>query len=634
MISVPYSHHTPPVAEAMSKPESPPDANEPSPGEQRRQSLPSTAVSLDIEAPETILGTLLAGRYRLDEVIGRGGMSVIYRAEHIHMRKAFAVKVLHRELSVLPEVVARFEREAVAAASIDHPNVAAATDFGRLGDGSFYLVLEHIAGRSLAELLARREPLPEGRVVPIIRQIAEALVGAHAQGIVHRDLKPENIMLVERPDDPEFVKVLDFGIAKVSVEPGGPVLTRAGSVFGTPQYMSPEQAGGGQADARSDLYALGILAYEMLSGYPPFDDPDVRRVVMMQTSEFPARLPADCGARLRAFVERLLEKDPERRFQTAHEALEALDAIAREEDRPGEPPRRFRVLLGRIPEQVRIGKLSLTREHVVLLVGGGAALVGLSLLVLLVVALWPDRPAATPAAAPVAEGQEAMPAAVSSVVPKLPREVLVARAAVGDEEALDLLHKRAESSGTAESWLALGRGYARRGQHGIAMRAYEKALERQGTLRNDHVLLRDVRAAAREEASAEAALRVASRLLDSAGADILYDVWVSTAQKTPTTQLAKQLVYDSSVRSKASPSLEVALKLRAAERCQDYERLLSDVILYGDRRVARLVKPLKLTTGCGPGTREDCYPCLRNDAELLETALGESLRRPEPRVLY
>jgi serine/threonine-protein kinase len=201
-----------------------------------------------------LIGQTLSGRYRIDRLLGEGGMGAVYEAEHTHMRKRLAVKVLHQEMSHLPEVVARFEREAMAAAHIDHPNVAAATDFGMLEDGSFFLALEYVEGHSLRDVVAQGR-LELGRALHIVSQMAQALHRAHALGIVHRDLKPENVMLVERENDPDFVKVLDFGIAKVPVgelaseEPaasaasGAPkILTQMGMVYGTPEYMAPEQA--------------------------------------------------------------------------------------------------------------------------------------------------------------------------------------------------------------------------------------------------------------------------------------------------------------------------------------------------------------------------------------------------------
>ena len=166
-------------------------------------------------------------------------MGKVYAAEHVLMRKRLAVKILHRELTAVPEVVARFEREAMAAANIDHPNVAAATDFGKLPDGSVFLVLEFVQGRNLRDEIAPG-PMPFERALRIARQIGSALAAAHALAIVHRDLKPENVMLIEKGADPDFAKVLDFGIAKVPIgeqsgdDRGGKPITKVGMVFGTP----------------------------------------------------------------------------------------------------------------------------------------------------------------------------------------------------------------------------------------------------------------------------------------------------------------------------------------------------------------------------------------------------------------
>ena len=166
--------------------------------------------------PRRLLGQVISGRYRIDELIGEGGMGAVYRATHTHMRKRLAVKVLHPEMLGLTEAVERFEREAIAGAHIEHPNVAAATDFGKLEDGSHFLVLELLEGEDLRTIIGRGTVSPE-RAVKIVRQIAMALRAAHQLGIVHRDLKPENIMLLQKEREADVVKVLDFGIAKVPV---------------------------------------------------------------------------------------------------------------------------------------------------------------------------------------------------------------------------------------------------------------------------------------------------------------------------------------------------------------------------------------------------------------------------------
>jgi serine/threonine-protein kinase len=297
------------------------------------------------------VGTVLADRYRLNELVGEGGMGKVYGAEHIHMRKRVAVKVLHRELTTVPEVVARFEREAMAAANIDHPNVAIATDFGKLADGAVFLVLEFVQGKNLRDQVAQG-PFEVPRALHIARQIAGALGAAHTQSIVHRDLKPENVMLIEKGGDPDFVKVLDFGIAKVPIDQiakdapadapkSGHVITRAGMVFGTPEYMAPEQALGQNVDGRADLYALGVILFEMITGGRPFVGDDKASILGQQLSKSPPRLSEKLGVEVPESVEqvvvRLLAKEVALRFQKADEVAAAVEAIIGPIPRPQLP---------------------------------------------------------------------------------------------------------------------------------------------------------------------------------------------------------------------------------------------------------------------------------------------------------
>ncbi|HWZ88293.1 MAG TPA: serine/threonine-protein kinase, partial [Polyangiaceae bacterium] len=283
------------------------------------------------------IGTLLADRYRIDALVGEGGMGKVYSAEHVLMRKRLAVKVLHRELTSVPEVVARFEREAMAAANIEHPNVAAATDFGKLPDGAVFLVLEFVSGRSLRDEVAQG-PFAVDRALHVARQIAAALGAAHLQGIVHRDLKPENVMLVEKGGDPDFVKVLDFGIAKVPLGdlPGhtkqGNPITKAGMVFGTPEYMAPEQALGQNVDGRADLYALGVILFEMLSGVRPFSSQSSVGILGQQLSKPPPTfLERAPGIAVPPSVEqithKLLQRESGERFASATDLLQVIDAL-------------------------------------------------------------------------------------------------------------------------------------------------------------------------------------------------------------------------------------------------------------------------------------------------------------------
>ncbi|HEU4536512.1 MAG TPA: protein kinase [Polyangiaceae bacterium] len=288
--------------------------------------------------PGRMAGALLSDRYRVTTLLGEGGMGEVYLGEHVLMRKRVAIKVLHPDMMAHDEVVARFEREAMAAAHIDHPNVATATDFGRTPEGSFFLVLEYIEGRSLRDALGALGALPPARALHIARQVTLALVRAHELGIVHRDLKPENVMLVARGQDTDFVKVLDFGIAKVPVQEltgkatVADPLTRMGVMYGTPEYMAPEQALGQSIDHRADLYALGVMLYEMVAGSRPFDANDPVSLVAMHITTAPeppsARNPAaGVPAPVEALVLGLMQKDPAARPASAQEVLDAIDAM-------------------------------------------------------------------------------------------------------------------------------------------------------------------------------------------------------------------------------------------------------------------------------------------------------------------
>jgi serine/threonine-protein kinase len=326
-----------PVIDASPPEDAPPPGDAPPPPPPPRKSE-----SMRPGGPDSLIGLVISDRYRIEKLLGEGGMGAVYQAEHTLMRKRLAVKVLHPEMSRMREVVARFEREAMAAAHIEHPNVAAATDFGKLEDGSFFLVLEFIEGKALRAEIGKGR-LALGRALHITQQILAALVRAHALGIVHRDLKPENVMLVDRDGDHDFVKVLDFGIAKVPIheigegeggkrDPNTPALTQAGMVYGTPEYMAPEQALGNPVDPRADLYAVGVMAYEMLTGVRPFEaDSKVKLLGMQVTAPVPAMIEKAVDAvipfEVEELVRKLLSKEAVDRGKDAKEVLDNLTAV-------------------------------------------------------------------------------------------------------------------------------------------------------------------------------------------------------------------------------------------------------------------------------------------------------------------
>ncbi len=287
-------------------------------------------------ASDRLIGALIDGRYRVEALLGEGGMGLVYRATHIRLQKTLAIKVLRRENVRDPEVIARFRREAESASNIGNEHIVDISDFGSLPDGSAYFVMECLEGRDLVDELDRSERLSEERAVHIARQICVALGAAHEVGIVHRDLKPENVFLVERGDDRDFVKVLDFGIAKVANRPHR--ITRDGEVLGTPHYMAPEQCSGGEIDRRADVYALGALLYEMVTGHVPHDADTVMGILTKQMyadatpprTRTPALSPA-----LEQLILRALAKKPEERYPSMHEMERALAELASHSSRRG-----------------------------------------------------------------------------------------------------------------------------------------------------------------------------------------------------------------------------------------------------------------------------------------------------------
>ncbi|HEY6077306.1 MAG TPA: serine/threonine-protein kinase [Polyangiaceae bacterium] len=278
---------------------------------------------------ENLTGQLLDGRYQIDYVLGVGSMGVVYGARHADVGKLVAVKALRQHLASDAEALQRFRAEATAATSIGNQHIVETFDFGRLEDGTAYMVMEYLEGRSLAELIDGWAPLTVPRITKIGVQIAEALSAAHLVGIVHRDLKPDNVFLCEREGDSDFVKILDFGIAKFGVSQAR--MTQAGAVFGTPAYMSPEQALGKATDGRTDIYALGVMLYEMACGNVPFQGDSAIAVLSLQANVTPVPLAtrqADVSPELDAIVSKCLQKEAEARYSSMAELAADLARLA------------------------------------------------------------------------------------------------------------------------------------------------------------------------------------------------------------------------------------------------------------------------------------------------------------------
>jgi serine/threonine protein kinase len=634
--------------------------------------------------PELLIGVTLSGRYLIERLIGEGGMGAVYQAEHTHMRKRLAVKVLHPEMSRLPEVVARFEREAMAAAHIDHPNVAAATDFGKLEDGSFFLVLEYVEGRGLRDVIAEG-PLELGRALHVGRQIASALGRAHALGIVHRDLKPENVMLVAREGDPDFVKVLDFGIAKVPIgELGsdravhsGPALTQLGMVYGTPEYMAPEQALGQEVDARADLYSLGAIMFEMLAGVRPYEhESKVTLLGMHVTAPIPkmsVRAPgSNVPPAVEAVVAKLLAKEASARFADSKALVEAIDEVVEslvasgQIAEPAQPLSRVQTPgsrngklssnanLALQPTSLAEPAIDARRARLESLVGRSRAALGRALEgapswatpervvvaggVVLALALFGGVAALShgggPATTAVAAGGAASPPP-RPPDPQTDDLVAAARAKIekGDYataiETLSALEKSGPDRPDVHELLEHAYTGVRNAKD--AMREVGLWLNADANAAADSKLEEDVRNAALLKESQDDAFALLESQMGPRGIDILYDIayGASGRQYPQAAARARHSLENDAVQGRASPALAVLLDFREAKTCEAKRALLDRAHDHGDARLLVILQPYTTSRGCGFLGQRDCYPCMHKD-----TALRDAISAIEERAAH
>ena len=317
----------------------------------RRHESDSSSASGNIGAvTDPLIGKAVdSGEYVILDRIGTGGMGSVYKAEQPSMNRLVAVKVLHSRFATRDDLVARFRREARAMSQLAHPNTARVYKYGALDDGSVYFVMDYLEGRNLAHEVRQKGPMEAERAVKIMIQVCGALEEAHRAGIVHRDLKPENVFLTAQGGTEDFPKVLDFGLAKMSEKQmgrGSMMFTQQGMVFGTPEFMSPEQAQGEELDRRSDIYSLALILYELMTGQLPFEAKTPLDMMKAHVKDPPIpisqRVPGlKFSAELEATILKALAKKPDDRYATASDFAEALRGCLRESAEPvsiGAPP--------------------------------------------------------------------------------------------------------------------------------------------------------------------------------------------------------------------------------------------------------------------------------------------------------
>ncbi|NUP12282.1 MAG: serine/threonine protein kinase [Polyangiaceae bacterium] len=607
--------------------------------------MPPDSLQSELERERALIGKLVADRYYVEALIGKGGMGAVYRGEQVKLRKRVAIKVLQPNAERLPQMVERFEREAIAGAHIEHPNVASAIDFGRLDDGSYYLVTQFVEGISLGKEMARG-PMPVLRALRVAQQVASALVAVHAKGIVHRDLKPENLLL----DASERIKLIDFGLSKVRLDLLSPqtqattkndgALTTAGMVFGTVAYMPPEITLGMDAvDARGDLYALGIILYEMLSGRRPFESSDVVSHFKHQRLEEPppisVRAPTvNVPAPVQAVVMRLIQRSPTDRYQTAAEALAAIESVIVGLERaPASGPALTPVdddAAGELPTRVPPGASSFTAfkartgtqvpKWALAVVGVVSVALGCALVLLL--RSKDDARHHTKEAHSDEEESESSStrsktrttaSATTSEAPVSSAAPTSSAPSTANTEDVEALKERMRKASNKKSWVTAANAL-------LSLSEIEPIAEDK-SIRSTIVAVVAGIAFEPNHPSTERIFELFEKKSGTAGLDVLYEVAVSRGA-TKAGQRAEVILKKPDVRERATPALRIALEFREAS-CEKKRGLLERAASEGDLRVLMQLQALR-GAKC-PSKKDPC--CFREDGptadaiEALKTRL-------------
>ena len=562
-------------------------------------------------APDAIVGTVIGERYRILERIGEGGMGAVYRAEHTLMKKIVAVKLLHPELGRLDEVAKRFEREAQSASRLNHEHIIQVTDFGRTETGSLFLVMEFLQGESLAAAIKRTGRLAPQRAIAVARQMLSALEHAHAEGVVHRDLKPENVMLVVRQTMPpvDFIKILDFGIAKMSDDvPTDKPLTQAGVVFGTPDYMSPEQAMGDQIDGRTDLYSTGVILFEMLTGQKPFAGKSHVEIISQHLTKQPPALrsiaPEVPGA-LEQVVRRALAKKRDERFRSATEFQSALEMVG-EVTNPGLRVRssssvpsislrpladRVASTWNRIPAQ--------TRRYV--------PWVAIGLLVILIGSLTIKR-----------HGPTSTPPPPKPAAPEVARYTQLAEEALsqGDlgKARIILTEQLAKHPDAARVHYLMGNVDFLEHKPDAGLDAYREAIRRDPGYRGDAALLRNLRLLLDDKRMAPEALDVLIKDVGKPAGDAIAEV-ASNEKRIELRHAALRGCEDLGCDGKVDKVNSYVLDLTQTKTCEERRDAVLHLRKLGDKRALDPLRRARRRGGALFGLFSGGNDCIRKDLD-------------------
>ncbi len=608
------------------------------------------------------VGETLAGRYDLVEFIERGAMGEVYRAEHALMKKKVAIKILHSEVTGQGKIVERFRREAQAAANIDHPNVCIATDFGRTDAGEFFLVMEYLRGETLKEVVDRQGRFEVDRALHVAHQIASALARAHQVGVIHRDLKPDNIMLVERGDDSDFVKILDFGIARVRMEDQTPELTKTGAVFGTPSYMSPEQAAGDPLDHRADLYALGNVMFEMVTGRRVFEADRGAQVMAMHVSKDPPRpselIDSEIDPEVESLILSLLDKEPDARPQSAirlRARLEELGAgeglFPHPEAEAGDSSEQGAVAETREPAPARLDDEDASQVLTRVLDGlsgwfkrqGRAArwaaigLLGIGGLMAgsLLVVVTSENGAG-------AAGEEAAIGEEASVIDR--RRQFLAGPTLEDVEqaftngaygtTLREIEEVREETDLDSPHLDFleGRAHAERGEWEQSVESFERLLERDPAYLQDRGLVQGLigaLGAVDGEVAGRAEALLAPRLdRESILTTLGRSAWRGGGSRTR--RRAYELLQREGVFGELPDWVRASIELRHAHGCDQHRERIDRLVELGDPRGLEILHMYDNfpTRGCGELDEKDCFGCIRGDIREAIEQLRRKLEDP------